>query len=163
MDELVTRSSFAIGPLRAALDHRKFYPELEALRGVAALIVVIFHAVGGRSPTPALLNNPSVDGVANLILTSLFPGTGAVALFFVLSGFVLGANVQPSGALSPKFYVAFAIRRLFRLMPSLWLSLALAMALFGNMSLFHLSALWVSDAAMAINGPLWSLRIELIA
>ena len=71
---------------------RRFYPHLESLRGVAALCVVLFHAFGNRSPQPELFANPTPDAIANLILTSIFGGTGTVTLFFVLSGFVLAES-----------------------------------------------------------------------
>src|SRR5580658_3076283 len=106
-----------------------FFPEVEALRGVAAFMVAVYHLLEVRSIDPHTFDVPTFDAVANYFLTTLFNGTGAVIVFFVISGFVLGCNVHPDSILSARFYGAFAIRRLFRIMPALWLSLAVAIAI----------------------------------
>ena len=71
---------------------------LEGLRGVAALVVVLFHSLlifypafyYGMNPAFALLRNSKVDGFLYGNPLSVFlSGTFAVAIFFVLSGFVL--------------------------------------------------------------------------
>jgi peptidoglycan/LPS O-acetylase OafA/YrhL len=68
---------------------RAFYAELESLRGLAAFVVLMQHIFSNLHPTRETLLTPTFNGIANLVITSVFGGTGAVTLFFVLSGFVL--------------------------------------------------------------------------
>jgi peptidoglycan/LPS O-acetylase OafA/YrhL len=142
---------------------------LESLRGVAALCVVLFHIFGNRSPEPIVFSQPTFDRIANLILTSLFGGTGAVTLFFVLSGFVLAESLVDE-AVTPRVYVAFIVRRFFRLIPVAWASLGLAVLL---MIYFHHMAppwpllppalIFNLSAIEPFNGPLWSINVECFA
>lgn len=77
--------------------------ELDALRGIAALSVVLWHFF-----------------CATCTLPSVWPiywisrGDGAVVLFFLLSGFVLSLPFQRE---QKPAYLAFAIRRVFRIYP----------------------------------------------
>jgi peptidoglycan/LPS O-acetylase OafA/YrhL len=149
---------------------RQFYPHLESLRGVAALWVVLFHVFGNRSPQPELFEHPTSDAIANLILTSMFGGTGAVTLFFVLSGFVLAESLAECETISIRVYAAFIVRRIFRLFPVAWASLGLAIFL---MIYFHRmeppwnqlpQALFYNISAIQpFNGPLWSINVECVA
>jgi peptidoglycan/LPS O-acetylase OafA/YrhL len=77
------------------------YPELDALRGLAALAVVIFHA------------NPRWMGT----------GWAAVDFFFVLSGFLITSIILKHGG-SPGFLRAFYVRRGLRVWPIYFLALA---------------------------------------
>jgi peptidoglycan/LPS O-acetylase OafA/YrhL len=102
------------------------FETLDSLRGIAAMVVVFDHC--------AMLFRPISDGVpvtfrgdpmAWLLLHSplalLIEGRGAVALFFVLSGFVLALpwlNGRQPG------YAAFVVRRVCRI----WLPYAMAVA-----------------------------------
>ncbi len=64
---------------------RRYFPELEALRGVAILLVVVFHA-------DAVLLSPFRDRIGtwpNPALAFVWAGHSGVSLFFVLSGFLL--------------------------------------------------------------------------
>lgn len=149
--------------------HRRFV-ELDSLRGVAALTVVLFHVYGNKSPTSETLHSPTFDGVLNLFLTSIFPGTGAVMLFFVLSGFVLSESLKNFEILNWRIYAAFITKRLFRLMPLVWASIGLAIVF---LILFHkapvpwsrvpYALLTDRDAIGPFNGPLWSVNVELIS
>ena len=93
---------------------------LESIRGLAALAVVLFHAVFAFFPAlrltnPAGLQDQSlaVRVIAHSPLTVFFSGPFAVVVFFVLSGFVL----SHSFFLRPNFTVLIsaAVRRYFRL------------------------------------------------
>jgi peptidoglycan/LPS O-acetylase OafA/YrhL len=84
------------------------YLELDSLRGLAALIVVLHHLrllwETDTQPTSAVLN---------FFLGLVGPfGTESVMLFFVLSGFVLSL---PAVEGRPQPYVTFLIRRIFRI------------------------------------------------
>ena len=148
---------------------RTFYPELESLRGVAALFVVIFHVYASEIPNAATLSHPTFTNITNLVITTVFGGTGAVTLFFVLSGYVLAQSLNRVDSLTPRTYFAFVIKRLFRLMPAAWASLILAAALIHFYYRVPMpSNLWRAalldvDAVQPLNGPLWSLHVELWA
>lgn len=64
---------------------------LEALRGVAAIIVVFFHAMLGFFPAQSgyFAYFPASDSLMGEPWFGLFNGNAAVGFFFVLSGFVL--------------------------------------------------------------------------
>ena len=84
------------------------YVELDSLRGLAALTVVLHHLrilwEDDTQPTSAILRSIHVF-VAPI-------GTEAVILFFVLSGFVLSL---PAVNGRPQTYTTFLIRRVFRI------------------------------------------------
>jgi peptidoglycan/LPS O-acetylase OafA/YrhL len=134
---------------------------------VAALVVVLYHLFETRAVDQHTFDAPNLDQLANFALTMLFNGTGAVMLFFVISGYVLGCNVLPDSTLTVLFYAKFAIRRIFRIMPALWLSLVVAVVLlvfYHHQSVTRgalLNAAFLGKDALRFNGPLWSLQIEM--
>ncbi len=98
----------------AGLDTRQLtvksarYVELDSLRGLAALIVVLHHLLNlwqaDAEPASATIRS---------LLGLVYPfGTEAVILFFVLSGFVLSL---PAINGKPQTYSTFLIRRIFRI------------------------------------------------
>lgn len=97
---------------------------LDALRGIAALVVFVQHAFS-MFPVP---ERASLAGVLFRIEHRLFSGAAAVDLFFVLSGFVLtlpyvGARPKPMS------YADFMVRRITRLYPAFWIAVAVALAM----------------------------------
>lgn len=94
------------------------YPALDALRGVAALLVVLHHL----ATTYRELVHP--QGIAALV-TKIFayPGHPAVLLFFVLSGFVLQLSY---GRAASAHYGDYVLRRFMRIFPAMIASLILA-------------------------------------
>jgi peptidoglycan/LPS O-acetylase OafA/YrhL len=128
----------------------RFVPEVEALRGLAALAVVHVHTIGDTNGKP---------------LNVLVNGSGAVILFFVMSGFALATQIRHDVP-GWQSYRSFIVRRLFRLMPIVWLSIALA-------AVIHVAAHktpsfdpeeLISNALLynfSLNAPLWSLYVEL--
>lgn len=66
-----------------ALNSKNYYPELDGLRGLAALMVFFSHAMGLLYPTPLITYLQSSP------FRILWDGAAAVDFFFVLSGFVL--------------------------------------------------------------------------
>jgi peptidoglycan/LPS O-acetylase OafA/YrhL len=85
----------------------RHYPELDALRGIAALVVVFGHFAH-------LWNTAAVNALPLAALRRLLiDGSGAaVILFFLLSGFVLSLPYK-RGRSSP--YSTFALRRIARI------------------------------------------------
>ena len=131
-------------------------PGLDALRGVAAVMVLLFHARGLVLPTAALGH-----------------GYLAVDLFFVISGFVLArahdAQLAIGGGRD------FMRRRLIRLYPMVLLGMAVGATLMlaRGMNpamiaiLLGLALLFIPFTGAAdvfpLNGPQWSLLWELAA
>ena len=123
----------------------RFQPRLEALRGLAAVSVIGFHAV----------NDEVVTGMA------------PVVLFFVLSGFVLARSLEnePSALL-------FFHNRILRLLPAAAGSVLLISALYwlfgfyvGYLPSFSPQNVLLNAMMLRsdINGPMWSLTVECFA
>jgi peptidoglycan/LPS O-acetylase OafA/YrhL len=109
---------------------------------------------------------------------ALFQQEAAVICFYVLSGFVLGQSLRRDDTPAP-----FIIRRLVRLLPVFWTSIALGIVIAQSMQ--HPSIDGASDwfnsnflnirtstkdiavnalaLSTAINGVLWSIQVELVA
>ena len=99
------------------------YATLHGLRGIAAFWVVLFHA----KTLGLLRDTPLEDGG---ILTRLIfdYGRGGVAVFFVLSGFVIAHSVFGK-SVNLRFIGRFALRRSVRLDPPYWISIIVALSL----------------------------------
>lgn len=79
-------------------------PTLDGWRGIAVLMVMLSHIL------PGYLNHPTWEQWLNL-------GQHGVQIFFVLSGYLITANLLRENQIHlGRFYV----RRLFRLMPAAW-------------------------------------------
>lgn len=112
---------------RTASSH--FYPDLEALRGIASFSVLLGHCyLWAFSHGNEIGQTPFLRAV-HTFFSGVFDPQPAVLLFFVLSGFVLGCQLDRVRITSATEYSAYIVRRLVRLMPALWLSLLLVVAL----------------------------------
>jgi peptidoglycan/LPS O-acetylase OafA/YrhL len=167
------------------VEHSVRYGALDGLRGIAALVVVIHHSL----LTIAVLSLPYyVNGAGNepgtlpwlLIYTPLhiaWEGTGAVFVFFVLSGFVLTLPVVGGGY----DWVSYYPQRLLRLYLPVWGAVILAVVLmFIVPRTADVSSAWLSlhpDRFVTIHllqdltlvpgagwfaSPLWSLTWEVL-
>lgn len=139
--------------------NRPFHANLEALRGIAALLVVLHHL--------ALNSGSLLAAVPPLRQGWLF-----VDLFFVLSGFVIAA-VHAESAATPAAARRFLIRRFFRLYPLHIVTLLAALLLDLNsgtallpgydvmvaMNLTMTQA-WGLVPGSVLNGPSWSISTE---
>jgi peptidoglycan/LPS O-acetylase OafA/YrhL len=99
-----------------------FYKNLESLRGLAALSVVVVHCVG------CFQSSAHATGFGARILALFFDafnGRNAVVLFFVLSGFVLCESIRQE-ATSFRLLYGFLIRRAFRIVPVAYVALIFA-------------------------------------
>lgn len=152
------------------MSSRGFSVELQALRGIAALIVLVAHCAsavalpGGIGPFRFILNSG-----------------GAVVFFFVLSGFVLGLSLR-SKPTTPENTVSYFVRRGFRIYPALILATLVGtlvcnhLALRADMSfgsewlhIFYQQPIDGSKFVQAAAGfsakanpPAWSIFVELI-
>jgi peptidoglycan/LPS O-acetylase OafA/YrhL len=151
---------------------------LQTARGIAALCVTFGHCcitfVNGRieEPTFHLSGGNAVLAAGQL----LFQANTAVIFFYVLSGLVLGESLRRR----PEF-VSFVVRRLWRLLPAMWVSIAFAVLVYALLPTPPLSgttrwldalfarSLSVGDVASDLaggswnaNSVLWSVQIELV-
>jgi peptidoglycan/LPS O-acetylase OafA/YrhL len=157
---------------------------LQSLRGIAAVCVAVGHTFtvmgNGRIEDPHFSLRP---GNALLALGELFvqPNT-AVVFFYVLSGLVLGASLRRHTAVNGNRRLAgFVVRRLWRLLPVMWLSIVLAIAAavlmrgaafpgttpwFAQFATVALSPVIILQNLLglsySINSVLWSIQIELV-
>lgn len=108
------------------LDQRRHVVELQSLRGLAALVVLASHCFSYYD-TPLWFSRTK---------DLLFNGQGAVVLFFVLSGFVLGNSLK-SAPLAWRGLGAYFTKRAFRIYPALWAASAVG---FAYVALLHFNA-----------------------
>ena len=101
------------------VDGRGHYAELQALRGVAALTVLIGHCIGVYALPVAFV----------AMLEVVINAHAAVILFFVLSGFVLSIALERR-ALELRDTLGFYVRRLFRVYPAVLVATALTLVAF---------------------------------
>ena len=140
------------------------YTGIQALRFLAAILVVMFHAT--------LYTRDRLDPTFN----SWIPGGGGVDVFFVISGFVM---VVSSRKLATKTggWLLFAKRRLIRIIPLYWLSTTLKIAailavpslvLHTNLSFYQVATSYLFFPARNAEGDLhpllivgWTLNYEM--
>jgi peptidoglycan/LPS O-acetylase OafA/YrhL len=133
-------------------------PELDALRGIAALLVVAFHYT---TKFAELYGHP-------VLLTLSFPyGHYGVQLFFCISGFVIAMTLDRT-----RSWIDFVVSRFSRLYPSFWVAVVLT---FTTVSLLGLPGKEVGAihipanltmlpgllGAKMIDGVYWTLQVEL--
>jgi peptidoglycan/LPS O-acetylase OafA/YrhL len=134
-------------------------PELDVLRGIAVLGVLVFH--GFR----AQYGEWPFTGVARAIVRATQAGVFGVNLFFVLSGFLITGILLESRT-RPDYYRRFYTRRVLRILPAYYLLLALlallhqASAAFLGLSFVYLSNVTGMFAVSMDYHPLWSLAVE---
>jgi len=174
------------------MNSSKRVDELDAVRGIAAFVVVLHHCWQAVLPdqnvfpfgTPPAAILGSALQVAYWVALSplrlLFAGHAAVAVFFVLSGFVLAKSMAGNAT---KGYLPFLVRRVFRI----WVPFAVVILLAASAVLLvaprpvdgyawlnaswsepptwnlvagHLAMLGV-DKFMTLDNPMWSLVHEM--
>ena len=95
----------------------QFSKRLEALRGLAALMVAFCHSLGAVKLLTA------EDQFTNSILCSIGNGALAVTLFFVLSGHVLSLSLLTKQVDSIQYWPNFTLRRILRIYPAMLISI----------------------------------------
>lgn len=142
--------------------------KLDAVRGIAALMVVIGHC-GGLSLF-GLVEHPMFRW-----LEVLWDGESAVIMFFLLSGYVLALQL---GSSSPPGFWQYLTRRVFRVWPAFAVTVVLAWLVLVTMGIpvdagpqhgepsipdWHdlVGNLLMIGNEYAINPPVWSLYVEM--
>lgn len=137
---------------------------LDALRGIAALLVVWQHSSESFIRSSAIAQHGTA--LADIASTVDFGRIGVIC-FFLISGFVIPYSLSGTEASLKKF----AIRRFFRLYPAYWLSIfaAVAVATFVGSRPPSADAIAANVTMLQglfgyenIQGLYWTLTIELI-
>ncbi|MEE4207743.1 MAG: acyltransferase [Parvularcula sp.] len=116
---------------------RENFDFIQALRGVAAMWVVLFHAMKAEH-IPQLYN--ALPSWFSAILFDA--GHLGVAIFFTLSGFVI-AHSLAGKQMNPRNYGRFMLRRSVRLDPTYWVAILFTIA--------------VGFCAAIVQGEAWSM------
>ena len=104
------------------------YRELDALRGIGAISVMIGHFLLAFHTESEIWHKPILEMIPYCLGLAVYGGHSAVLFFFVLSGFVLSL---PAVNHTPHTYGVFITRRFFRLyVPYLF---ALTLSILGNL------------------------------
>lgn len=124
---------------------------LDALRGIAALAVLLEHSLAHHLPGYLAWSNQ----------TFTF-GQAGVCLFFLISGFIIPISLEKGGSNS-----VFWWRRFWRLFPLYWLTVALAFVvqptnLSGKSWLINLTMLQEFLGQPHVLGVFWTLSLELV-
>jgi len=137
-------------------------PGLDLLRGVAILVVVLFHGFAYSAPLFPWHNQLA----ATLFHLTSFGWTG-VNLFFTLSGFLITGNLIDTDG-KANFYSRFYIRRALRILPAYFLVLII-LGVTRTVSLNYIAICVIFLAnwpKLLLSGPfvlypvLWSLAVE---
>lgn len=154
-----------------AASPRRFHPELESLRGLAALAVAGFHISQSRArigDESVMLRDIPSAGMT--VLKILFQGQPSVVFFFVLSGFVLMASLQRSSRPAAELAVPFAVSRIFRIYPAWIFAILLFVAVYwltgrtlAVVPSFMETVQNILLLSVSIDGVGWSIQTELLA
>lgn len=166
---LVDEFEPAISPVSNPAIHLDF---IDGFRGLACLLVLLYHVWEGAHLPAARWWNP------------LFSGYTGVGLFFVLSGFCLyWPLVRPDRAAAEPTLLAFARRRAHRLLPPYYIALVLSTVAAlvwhaqgkvwlagpsGGPQVILTTAVWHllllqnlrPEHIFTLNGPVWSIALE---
>jgi peptidoglycan/LPS O-acetylase OafA/YrhL len=149
-------------------------PELDGIRGIAILLVIVWHYV----VVPGITSNSEIVAVGLNLLGNTWSG---VDLFFVLSGFLIG-GILIDNRDARNYFKTFYLRRFFRIVPLYFGWIALFILLTAILAKFvfipeelatNAIPLWTyftftQNIAMALQGEFggewlavtWSLAIE---
>jgi peptidoglycan/LPS O-acetylase OafA/YrhL len=138
---------------------RPLMPELDSVRGIAILMVLVFHA---------FLRNGAIDALpraTQVFVRATALGRLGVNLFFVLSGFLITGLLIDS-VWRPDYFRRFYLRRVSRILPAYYGTLLIlagsrhASRAFLGMSVMHLANLAPLLGVGASYVVLWSLAVE---
>jgi peptidoglycan/LPS O-acetylase OafA/YrhL len=137
-------------------------PELDGVRAVAILSVLIHHAFYGYPTAPGVL-----DSLPKVFTFVVSRGWLGVDLFFVLSGLLIGGILLDAKG-KPRFFTNFYGRRALRILPVYLVVVALCWVFYRGYDGFFLISLgmlanfayWFHVPAPHGPGVFWSLAIE---
>lgn len=141
--------------------------ELDALRGLAAIVVATGHFFFGFAPRIHGLESGGLAGAAGTPMFAVFNGSAAVIFFFVLSGFVLAS--RPLATRELEDIIRPALRRWPRLagpvvIVSVFSGLIAVLGLYSNMEAGALTGSgWLSSFTFNLPGrppSIWDATVE---
>ncbi len=143
---------------------RRYVPELDGIRGIAILMVAVFHF-------SAVFD---AHGPFRILRAIAIPGWSGVDLFFVLSGYLI-TGILLDAKTSPDYFRRFYIRRILRIFPVYYVALLFCFTFGRGLLLpagegdwraglayvFHVSN-WLSLGAAELPNlnHFWSLAVE---
>ena len=146
-------------PIGAEPFLRPAMPELDVIRGIAILAVLLYHSFYWQ------VDISRFSGTSRFFLTGMGLGRLGVNLFFVLSGFLITGLLVDSKHRA-NFYSRSYLRRALRIWPaylvtqSILAAAALVPMSFVVLSLLHLSNLTPLFGVAIAYPILWSLAVE---
>ncbi len=151
-------------------DPRPHSVELDALRGIGALGVVITHALG---PWYKRIEQPLIVPLLNIDLMDLFlksVGPFCLGLFFLISGYLLVGTEGRRASEGNYSLRSYALRRVLRLVPAYYFALAVVFLLWPTEptltdTLLHLAFLQTFSPdyhASAYDPAFWPLTSALV-
>jgi peptidoglycan/LPS O-acetylase OafA/YrhL len=143
------------------LNSRGRVPELDGIRGMAILMVLVYHGFASSMVVAPY----AWTGFARWVEFVASVGWMGVDLFFVLSGFLITGILLDSIG-KPHYFQNFYARRALRILPLYYLTLIFIAILskgsgtYVLLGCFYLSNIAPLFAVPVIYGPLWSLSVE---
>jgi len=138
---------------------RSVMPGLDAVRGLAVLMVVTYHGFFWNAATD------NMRGAERLIIFSFQGNWLGVQLFFVLSGFLI-TGILLDTRRQPQYYRQFYVNRALRILPA-YIALLVLLAVFriAQVPFLIVSLLFLSNVTALLGipmqyPPLWSLAVE---
>jgi peptidoglycan/LPS O-acetylase OafA/YrhL len=133
-------------------------PELDGIRGLAALSVFFHHILFST------LNMKGWSLPAQIFAWLAHPGSYGVNLFFILSGFLI-TSILLADRSKPHYYNNFYWKRALRILPLYILCLLAILAFYPNSKSFVLLCVFfISNFAIVFHvtglGPFWTLAVE---
>jgi peptidoglycan/LPS O-acetylase OafA/YrhL len=134
--------------MQSAPNSSRHIPELDGVRGIACIFIVLLHCLIG-------ISSAAPGSFVELIKGQTMPFLiGGVDLFFVLSGLLIGGILLDNRGAS-NFFRAFWTRRIARIFPvnyALVASYALVLAV---QNIWHFPQLDIFALAPPVHSPLW--------
>jgi peptidoglycan/LPS O-acetylase OafA/YrhL len=151
-------------------DPRSHSVELDALRGIGILGIVATHAIARWDNA---IGNPLSVPLSNISLLSFFSvllGPFCLALFFLLSGYLLSGTEGRRASKGNYTLRSYALRRALRLVPAYYVGLAVSFLLWPRETtltdtLLHLSVLqsfWPGSPDTGFDPAYWYLTSEVV-
>lgn len=165
--------------IQPAATRTSFQPRLEALRGLAALAVA-----GGHAILLFAVSKQELQGIR--LLCMLLNGHAAVAIFFALSGYVLGLGLRRREQALWSAAAIFNAKRMLRIYPAMLLSLVMIVValsvhippasrpaasavwhpnFYASYDIAVTTAVFIENITFrnfSLNPVMWTLRIELL-
>ena len=138
---------------------RREMPELDSIRGIAILMVVLYHGLYWQ------VDLSHFPRAVRLFLTLMWTGRLGVNLFFVLSGFLI-TGILVDSRTRTDYYRRFYVRRALRILPAYLVILCVLLLThysskaFVFLSFFYLSNLTPLFGITLSYPVLWSLAVE---